>query len=104
MEDDVLARVISTEKEIQACLEVEKTKARAWIEGVRKESEEEFTAEGNLIREAARKAAEQVRDEAVATAEVVMEAAGERAQRLLNLSDETLRDAVIRRLGVLLPE
>lgn len=35
MEDDVLARVISVEKEIQACLETERTRAREWLEEVR---------------------------------------------------------------------
>jgi hypothetical protein len=104
MEEDVLARVISTEKEIQACLDVERTKAREWIEGVRKEGEEEFIAEGDRIRETARTAAEQVRNEAMSRAEIIMKEAGERAERLLNLSDETLRDAVMRRLGMLLPE
>jgi hypothetical protein len=104
MEDDVLARVISTEKEIQARLEIERTKAREWIEGVRKESEGEFIREAKRVREATRKTEEQARNEAVTRTDIIIKEAGERAERLLNLSDETLREIIMRRLGTILPE
>ena len=99
-----MARVISVEKEIQACLETEKTRAREWLEAVRKETEEEYTRAEELIREASRGSAEQARDEATARAKNIVSEAKTRAERLLNLSDETLRGIIMRRLNMILPE
>jgi vacuolar-type H+-ATPase subunit H len=104
MEDDVLVRVISVEKEIQTCLEAERTKAREWLEGVRKESEEEFAREAECIREESRKSAERAKNEAMTKAKIIIKEAGGRAERLLNLNDETLREMILRRLGMILPE
>jgi hypothetical protein len=103
VEDDVLARVISTEKGIQARLEAERTRAREWIEVVRKESEEEFIREAKRVAEVTRKTEEQARNEAMRKAEIIIKEAGERAERLLNLSDEALRDIIMRRLDMILP-
>lgn len=104
MEDDVLSRVISVEKEIQVCLEAERSKARAWLEGVRKEAEEEFIRKEEGLREAFRMSAEQAKDEAMAKAGNMIKDAEAKAERLLNLSDGTLRGLIMRRLNMVLPE
>ena len=104
MEDDVLARVISVEKEIQACLEAERTKAAEWLENVRKEAEEEFAKEEEQIREAFRASAEKARDEAQARAGQIVKDAEEKEERLMSLSDKTLKGIIMRRLDMILPE
>jgi vacuolar-type H+-ATPase subunit H len=104
MEDDVLAKVISAEKEIQACLEAERTRAREWLEEVRKETEEECIRAEERIMEASKMSAEQARDEAMARAKNIVSEAETRAERLLNLSDKTLREIIMRRLNMILLE
>jgi len=104
MEDNVLSRVISVEKELQVCLEAERNKAREWLEGVRKEAEEEFARKEERMREAFRISAAQAKDEAMAKAGDMIKAAGEEAERLLNLSDETLRGTIMQSLNMVLPE
>jgi len=99
-----LARVISVEKEIQARLEVERTRAGEWLEKVREETEVECIKAEERIREASRKSAEQARDEAMSRAQDIIREAEDRAERLLNLSDETLRGIIMRRLNMILPE
>ena len=99
-----MARVISVEKEIQTCLEAERAKTREWLEGVKKEAEEEFARGEEQTREALRKSAEQSKDEAVARAGKIVKNAEEKAERLLALSDETLRGIIMRRLHTIVPE
>lgn len=48
--------------------------------------------------------AEQARDEATARATNIVSEAKTRAERLVNLSDETLRGIIMRRLNMILPE
>ena len=100
----MLSRVISVEKEIQTCLEAERAKSREWLEGVKKEAEEEFTREEEQTREAFRESAEHSRDEAAARAAKIIEGAEEKAERLTALSDETLRGIIMRRLHTIVPE
>ena len=50
MERDILSQVIEAEKEIQHCLDLEKIKAREWLERVKKECEDEFTREEKNIK------------------------------------------------------
>jgi len=104
MEDDVLARVISVEKEIQTSLEAERGKAGEWLEGVKKEAEEEFVKGEEQTREVFRKSTERSKDEAVARAAKIVKNAEEKASRLLALNDETLREIIRRRLHMIMPE
>ena len=99
-----MARVISAEKEIQAYLETERSRAREWLEEVRKDTEGECIRAEELIREASRRTSEQARNEAMARAKDIVSEAEDRAERLLNLSDETLRGIIMRRLNMILPE
>ena len=104
MDDDVLARVISVEKEIQTRIEGERTRAGEWLEKMRKETEVECIKAEERITEASQKSAEQARDEAMTGAKNIIGEAEDRAERLLNLSDETLRGIIMRRLNMILPE
>lgn len=104
MEDDVLARVISAEKEIQECLEVERNKARAWLEGVQKEAEEEFARQMEQARDTFTKSVEQAKTEAEAEAAKIVRNAQDKSGQFLALGDETLGRIIIRRLDMILPE
>jgi vacuolar-type H+-ATPase subunit H len=104
MEDDVLARVISVEKEIQSRLEAERAKSLEWLEGIKREAEEEFATKEEQTRAAFRKSAEQSKDEAVAKAGKIVKNAEKKAERLLALSDETLKEIIMRRLHMIMPE
>ncbi len=104
MEDDVLTRIISVEKEIQASLESERSKAREWLEEVRRETEGEFVKAEARIREASQKSLAKARKEATIKAENIVSEAEDEAARLRNLDDETLRGIIMRRLAMILPE
>ncbi len=104
MEDDVLAKVIIVEKEIQDCIETEKAKAREWLEEVRKETEEELIKAEEGIRRALDESLKHARDEAMAKAETLIKMTEEGADRLMKLSDETLREIIMRRVRMILPE
>jgi len=104
MQDDVLARVISAEKEIQFLLETEKARAREWLDEVRKETEAEFIKAEERVKEESRMSAEQALDEATTRAKNVVTEAKTRAGRLLDLSDKTLKGIIMRRLNMILPE
>ncbi len=98
-----MARVISAEKEIQARLEAERIRSREWLEGIRKEAEKRFAREEEQAGEAFRMSVEKSRDDAAAMAGKVIKNAEEEAERLLALSDETLRGIIMRRLRTILP-
>ncbi len=100
----MLSRVISVEKEIQACLEAERAKSREWLDGVKKEAEEEFAREEEQIREAFRRSAKRSKDESAARAAKIIKDAEEKAERLIALSDEALRGIIMRRLHTIVPE
>lgn len=104
MENDVLAKVISVEKEIQDCLEGERAKAREWLDEVRKETAEELIKGEELIRKALDESLKQARDEAMEKAEILRKETEEWAERLMKLSDETLREIIMRRIKMILPE
>lgn len=104
MEDDALARVIAAEKEIHEYIETERARARTWLEGVREETEEELAREEEQIREVFRESVEKAREEAMARGGKIIRDAEERAGRLLNLGDETLKGIIMRRLNMILPE
>ena len=104
MENDVLAKVISVEKEIQGCLEGERAKAREWLEEVKKETEEELMKEEESIRKNLDESLKHARDEATTKAEILIKDASKKAERLLTLSDKTLSSIIMRRIRMILPE
>lgn len=103
MEKDVLSQVIDAEKEIQKCLEAEKQKVREWIEGVKKESEDDFFLEQQKIKESLERSIAEAARQAEAATEEVVRAATAAAERLGRLGPGELRALVARRIAVILP-
>jgi len=104
MENDILGQVIEVEKEIQKCLELEKTAAREWLESVKKECEEESVREGQKIKESLLRSIDSVsKDAGVKAAEVVKQAAGD-VERLGKLDAAVLARIVSKQIGRILPE
>ncbi len=99
-----MTRIISVEKEIQASLESERSKAREWLEDVRRETEQEFIKAEARIKEDSQKSFEKARKEATMKAENIIIEAEDEAARLRNLDDETLRGIIMQRLPMILPE
>ncbi len=103
MEKDILRQVIEVEKEIQKCLESEKVKIREWLEGVKKESDEEFLREELEIKQSLDQSLrEATRQSETAAAEILSEAA-DAAERLKRLKAETLTGIIGRRIAGILP-
>lgn len=104
MEKDILSQVIEAEKEIQQGLDLEKIKAREWLERVKKECEEAFTREDKNIKESLEKTtAEAVREAGVKAAGTVTRATAA-AERLGRLQTETLSRIVAKQIAGILPE
>jgi predicted phage gp36 major capsid-like protein len=103
MERDILSQVIEAEKEIQQCLDLEKIKAREWLERVKKECEEEFIREDKKIKEALEKAtAEAAREAGVKAAGAVSRAAAA-SERLGRLQTKALSRIVAKQIAGILP-
>ncbi len=103
MERDILSQVIEAEKDIQQFLDLEKIKAREWLERVKKECEEEFIREEKNIKESLEKStAEAAREAGVKAAGTVSRAAAA-AERLGRLQTETLSRIVAKQIAGILP-
>ncbi len=104
MEKDILSQVIEAEKEIQQGLDLEKIKAREWLERVKKECEEAFTREDKNIREALEKTTAEAAREAGIKAAGTVSRATAAAERLGRLQTETLSRIVAKQIAGILPE
>lgn len=103
MEKDILSQVIGVEKEIQKCLESEKVKVREWLEGVKKEAEEEFFREELEIKQSLDQSLkEATRQSETAAAQILSEAA-DAAELLKRLKVETLTGIIERQIVRILP-
>jgi hypothetical protein len=103
MERDILSQVIEAEKEIQQCLDLEKIKARQWLERVKKECEEEFIREDKNIKESLeRSTAEAAREAGVKAAGAVSQATAA-SERLGRLQPELLSRIVAKQITGILP-
>lgn len=103
MEEDVLKKVIETEKEIQKSLEREKAKSLAWLEGIKKESEEEIRREEEKITESLNRSGEDAKREAGLKASRITEQAAQKIAIMTALNDETLSRIVERQSNGILP-
>ncbi len=103
MEKDVLSQVIEAEKEIQQCLDLEKIKAREWLERVKKDCEEEFIREEKNIKESLERAVAEAAREADARAAGAVSRATAEAERLGRVEEETLSRIVAQQVAVILP-
>lgn len=98
MERDILSEVISVEKDIQECIEAEKTKVRQWLEKVRREAEEELKKEKENIKASFGKVVEEAKSDAERKASLIIQEASEKAGRLARLNDQILSDIVMKQL------
>ena len=103
MERDILSQVIEAEKEIQQCLDLEKIKAREWLERVKKECEEEFIREEKNIKESLEKSTAEAAKEAEIKAAGTVSQASAAAERLAHIQDETLSMIVAKQISAILP-
>jgi vacuolar-type H+-ATPase subunit H len=103
MERDILSEVIEVEREIQKCLELEKTRAQEWLEKVKRGSSEELARSEREIRETFDRAlADAEKEAAVKAAQVVREAEAQVA-RLRTLDDGLLTRIVAKQTRKILP-
>jgi hypothetical protein len=103
MERDILSQVIEAEKDIQHCLDLEKIKAREWLERVKKECEEEFIREEKNIKESLAKATAEAAREAEVKAAGTVSRATAATDRLGRLQAETLSRIVAKKIVDILP-
>lgn len=103
MEEDVLKKVIETEKEIQHSLEREKAKSLAWLEGIKKGSEEEVRREEEEITKSLNRSGEDAKREAGLKASRITEQAAQKIAIMTALNDETLSRIVERHNNGILP-
>jgi vacuolar-type H+-ATPase subunit H len=100
---DILAEVIKVEKEIQARLEAEGEKARQWVEQVKREMEEKALRAEEGFRELLENRIQEARAEADRKASEILNDANSKAEKIENLSDETLKSLITRHISRVLP-
>ena len=103
MEQDILSEVIETEKELQRCLEEERTKARKWLEAKMQEAAEEQGRSERELQADLDRALAEAETEAQVRAAAIAEEAQRVGERLLRIEDATLQGLVERKIGRILP-
>jgi hypothetical protein len=104
MNGDVLSRIFEVEREISGRLDEEKRKISAWMDKVGREVEEEFREEEQKLIAALSQAAGRVREEAVLEAARRRSEAAAEGEALKGLSDERMREIVLKYLPGILPD
>ena len=103
MENDTLSRIISVEKEIQQHLELERTKAREWLEKEERAYESKLLEEEEKIEEDFNRRLEQVIREAESKASMLLEKAHAEAAGLEDLDEKYLTGIVMKYIVRVLP-
>lgn len=103
MKDDVLAKVVAVEKDIQKKLELEEIKCREWLERITSETEEKVLQEEIELKESVKESVHTAEIRADNRAAEIVRDAHEKAELLGNLSDETLKRIVLRHITKILP-
>ena len=103
MDNNLLNEVVQAEKEIQKDLDLEKAKAREWLEHAIKESEAEFAREKQRSTDQLHRSMEEARRKAGLKASEVKEQASVNARRLENVSNEVLSQILEKHIGRVLP-
>ncbi len=104
MERDLLSKVIAAEKDIQDCLDSEKTKACKWLEEVREEAEEEILREQEKMQSLLEEKRNAAVNEANLRASEILNRAREAAGRIEGVDGVLLRKIVLEHLNKILPE
>lgn len=103
MEDDILAKVVEVEKEIQERIEIEKEKSRQWLDNVRKDTDKKLADTEAGLAESLEKAVMDARNNAENRASALLKDAGKLAEKFRGLSDETLTSIIIKHMSSILP-
>ncbi|KPJ99138.1 MAG: hypothetical protein AMK71_10185 [Nitrospira bacterium SG8_35_4] len=103
MEDDVLGKVVETEKEIQQKLEREKLKAAQWLEKIRAEAEKEVSATEDILKKSFADELHEIKRNAEQRASEIVIEEREKAAMLEKTGDDFLRKIISRHLREILP-
>ena len=103
MDNNILSEVIEVEREIQKCLEIEQTKARDWLEKVKKECEAEVLKEEALIKDSLAAAENLARKEAEESAAASVRDAAALVEHMDHLDRAVLQAVVEKHIRTILP-
>lgn len=103
MEEDILSKVISAEKEIQQRLDLERANAREWLENAKAEQERKFLEEETKIQEESNRLFGQTVKDAEARASAILEKAVAEDARLENQEDAALTRIIMKHIARILP-
>ena len=103
MDKDILKGVIEVEEEIKQRISAQQEKAEKWLEQVRQEAEEEVLSKEHDLKENLKKTADNAQARARAEAEEIIRKAQAYADRLKNISDDTLKKIISEHLPRILP-
>lgn len=103
MNQNVLQRVIDTEREIEQAIESEKKKISAWLTPIIADCEAVLTEEDERLRRDFQAAVAKGRQQAAENAARQQASCREQAAALENISDQQLQEIIIKHLAVILP-
>lgn len=103
MADELLSSIIRLENEIQEQLQLEQSRADAWLERVRTEEQTNVSRINQEQEEAARIALKEAQKLAEEEATAIERQEAERCQRLASLEDKELMEVLKRHLVGILP-
>lgn len=103
MADELLNAVIQLEAEIQQQLEIERSRAAAWLAGVRAELEERQKRAAEKRETVSRQALEEARKRAEEQQAALIAEEMHYCRSLEEIADETLAEVLRRELGKVLP-
>lgn len=103
MEKNILSKVVEVEREIQQRIEAEEINAKEWIEKVKKEVGDGIAREEAGLKEAFNIALKEARTVAERKASEIMSEVFSLEERLKAISDETLKEIIMRHITNILP-
>jgi len=103
MDNNILSEVIEVEREIQKCLEIEQTKARDWLDKVKKECEAEVLKEEAQIKDSLAAAENLARKEAEESAAASVRDAAALVEHMDHLDRVVLQAVVEKHIRTILP-
>lgn len=103
MEDDILGKVVETEKEIQQKLKQEKLKAGQWLDKIRTAAEKEISSIEDDLKKSFADALEAIKKDVEQQASEMLKKEQEKAAMLERAGDDILRKIIFRHLGQILP-
>ena len=103
MDNTILSEVIEVEREIQKCLELEQTKARDWLEKVKKECAEEVLQEEARVKNLVAAAEDRARKEAEESAAARVRDAAVLIEQIDHLDRTLLQTVVKKHVRTILP-